>query len=436
LRIAERELCEAELPRPKGGARNLKSAIGIRHSAIRKRVRFTAAEARRIALAAQGFAAPRPHSPSRRHFKALLERLGLIQIDSVNVLVRAHYMPFFSRLGPYPVEWLDEAAYHPRKRHLFEYWGHEASLIHLDLLCYLGWRMRKSATGVGVWRSVRNISKEQPELLARIESEIRKRGPMSAGQLEKVLLAERRTAGWWGWSDCKRAVEWLFWIGRLTTAYRRNFERVYDLTERVFPNFRPEEVSETDARRMLIRVAARALGIATASDLRDYFRLDSVELRSSVEELAAAGELIQVEVDGWSQPAFLDAKARLPRQVEVKALVSPFDPLLWDRRRAERLFGFRYRIEIYTPAHKREHGYYVVPFLLRDGFVARLDLKADRATSTLKILAAHHEPGIKPNEVVEPLSAELAELARWLGLEHIVVNKRGNLATALALSVR
>jgi uncharacterized protein len=395
-------------------------------------VRFSAAEARRITLGAQGFAVPRPRSPSRRHFKTLLERLGLIQIDSVNVLVRAHYMPFFSRLGPYPLEWLDEAAYHPRKRHLFEYWGHEASLIRLDLLSYLGWRMRKSATGQGIWKSVRNIPKEKPELLERIESEIRERGPMSAGQLEKTLSAERRTAGWWGWSDCKRAVEWLFWTGQLTTAYRRNFERVYDLTERVFPNFRPEEVSETDARRMLIRVAARALGIATASDLRDYFRLDSVGLRTGVEELVAAGELIQVEVDGWPQPAFLDSKARLPRQVEVKALVSPFDPLLWDRQRAERLFGFRYRIEIYTPAHKREHGYYVVPFLLGDGFVARLDLKADRATSTLKVLAAHREPGIKPNEVVEPLSTELAELARWLGLERIVVNKRGNLAAALS----
>jgi uncharacterized protein len=436
LRIAEHEICEPELGRQKGGARNLKSAIGIRRPAIRKRVRFSAAEARRITLGAQGFAVPRPRSPSRRHFKALLERLGLIQIDSVNVLVRAHYMPFFSRLGPYPVEWLDEAAYHPRKRHLFEYWGHEASLIRLDLLSYLGWRMRKAATGQGIWKSVRNIPKEQPELLARIESEIRERGPMSAGQLEKVLLAGRRTAGWWGWSDCKRAVEWLFWTGRLTTAYRRNFERVYDLTERVFPNFGPEEVSETDARRMLIRVAARALGIATASDLRDYFRLDSVGLRTGVEELVAVGELVQVEVDGWTQPGFLDPRARLPRQIEVKALVSPFDPLLWDRRRAERLFGFRYRIEIYTPAHKREHGYYVVPFLLGDRFVARLDLKADRATSALKVLAAHYEAGIKPNEVVEPLSTELAELARWLGLEHIVVNKRGNLAAALALSVR
>jgi uncharacterized protein YcaQ len=182
---------------------------------------------------------------------------------------------------------------------------------------------------------------------------------------------------------------------------------------------------------MLIRVAAKALGIATANDLRDYFRLDLVEVRSGIEELVAGGELVQVEVDGWRQPAFLDAKARLPGQVEVKALISPFDPLLWDRQRAERLFGFRYRIEIYTPAHKREHGYYVVPFLLGDGFVARLDLKADRATSTLKVLAAHHEPGIEPKEVVEPLSAELSELARWLGLEHIAVIKRGNLAGAL-----
>jgi uncharacterized protein len=401
-----------------------------------KRVRFSAAEARRIALAAQGFAVVRPPAPSRRHFTALFERLGLVQIDSVNVLVRAHYMPFFSRLGPYPMEWLDEAAYHVRKRQLFEYWGHEASLIRLDLLSYLGWRMRKAATGDGVWSSVRNISKEQPELLRQIETEIRSRGPMSAGQLEKVLSGERRTAGWWGWSDCKRAVEWLFWVGRLTTASRRNFERIYDLTERVFPNFRADEISEAEGHRMLIRVAAKALGIATAGDLREYFRLTPEGCRRGIEELASTGELIRVDVDGWSQPAFLDPKARLPRQLEIKALVSPFDPLLWDRRRAERLFGFRYRIEIYTPAHKREHGYYVVPFLLGNTFAARLDLKADRAASILRVLSAHYEPAVKPKEIIEPLRDELAELARWLKLDRIVVSKRGNLAGALARSLR
>ena len=397
----------------------------------RKRIKLSADEARRIVLAAQGFAAPRPPSLSRRHFGTLLRRLGQVQIDSVNVLVRAHYMPFFSRLGPYPAIWLDEAAYHARKRQLFEYWGHEASLMRLDLLPYLGWRMRKSATGKGVWTSVRNISKEQPELLRRIENEIRHRGPMSAGQLEKILLGERRTAGWWGWSECKRAVEWLFWVGRLTTASRRNFERIYDLTERVFPNFRPEQISETDGHRALIGTAGKALGIATAADLRDYFRLEPEEGRRAIEELVSAGELIQVEVDGWPQPAFLDPKARLPRQLEIKALVSPFDPLLWDRRRAERLFGFRYRIEIYTPAHKRQHGYYVVPFLLRDTFVARVDLKAERATSTLRVLSAHYEPTAKPEDIVEPLRSELGELARWLSLERITVGKRGNLARTL-----
>ena len=397
-----------------------------------KRIRISGAEARRIALAAQGFAIARPPSPSRRHFKALLERLGLIQIDSVNVLVRAHYMPFFSRLGSYPIEWLEQAAYYPRKRYLFEYWGHEASLIRLDLLPSLGWRMRKAAAGQGVWKSVRNIAVQQPELLRRIEDEIKDRGPMSAGQLEKILVSERRTAGWWGWSDCKRAVEWLFWIGRLTTASRRNFERVYDLTERVFPTFRMDEVPEAEGHRMLLRVAAKALGIATATDLRDYFRLDLEAGRRGIEELEAAGELVQVEVDGWSQPAFLDPRARLPRQIDVKTLVSPFDPLLWNRQRAERFFGFRYRIEIYTPAHQREHGYYVVPFLLGDSFAARLDLKADRAAGALRILSAHHEEGLKPKEIVEPLSAELAELARWLKLERISVSKRGNLGPALA----
>jgi uncharacterized protein len=397
-----------------------------------KRVRFSAIEARRIALTAQGFGTPRPSSPSPRHFKSLVERIGLVQIDSVNVLVRAHYMPFFSRLGPYPTKWLDEAAYHPRKRALFEYWGHEASLIRLDLLPYFGWRMRRSSTGEGVWGSVRNVGIETPELLRRIETEIRKLGPMSAGELEKALLTERRTAGWWGWSECKRAVEWLFWIGRLTTASRRNFERIYGLTEQIFPDFRPEQVPEEEAYRVLIQVAAKALGIATAGDLRDYFRLASKQTERGIDELVATGELVPVKVDGWSQTAYLDPKARLPRQFDVRALVSPFDPLLWDRKRAERFFGFRYRIEIYTPAHKREHGYYVLPFLLGDTFAARLDLKANRSTGALQVLSAHYEDGIKPRQIVEPLRAELAELARWLNLEQIIIHKRGNLAAPLA----
>jgi uncharacterized protein len=397
-----------------------------------KRIRFSAAEARRIVLTALGFGSPRPQSPSRRHFKSLLERTSLVQIDSVNVLVRAHYMPFFSRLGPYPMKWLDEAAYHPRKRSLFEYWGHEASLIRLDLLPYFGWRMRRSSTGEGVWRSIRDTGNEMPELLHRIEAEIRKHGPMSAGELEKALSTGRRTASWWGWSECKKAVEWLFWIGRLTTASRRNFERIYGLTEQVFPDFRPEQVPEEEAYRMLVRVAAKALGIATAGDLRDYFRLAPKPTERGIEELVAAGELVPVKVDGWAQVAYLDPKARLPRQFDGRALVSPFDPLLWDRKRAERFFGLRYRIEIYTPAHKREHGYYVLPFLLGDTFAARLDLKADRSAGALQVLAAHHEDGIEPKMIVEPLGAELADLKRWLNLDRVVVHKRGNLAALLA----
>jgi uncharacterized protein YcaQ len=396
------------------------------------RIRFSAGEARRIALIAQGFGSPRPQSPSRRHFNSVLSQIGLVQIDSVNVLVRAHYMPFFSRLGPYPTKWLDEAAYHPRKRSLFEYWGHEASLIRTDLLPYFGWRMQRSSRGEGVWRSVRNAANEAPELLRRIEAEIREHGPMSAGQLEKALSTERRTSGWWGWSECKRAVEWLFWIGRLTTASRRNFERIYGLTEQIFPDFRQEKVSEEEAHRVLVRVAAKALGIATAGDLREYFRLAAGPTEKAIEELIAAGELTGVKVDGWSQPAYLDSRARLPRRCGARALVSPFDPLLWDRKRAERLFGFRYRIEIYTPAHKRQHGYYVLPFVLGEDFGARVDLKADRLTGVLQVLSAHREPGINTRDIVEPLSAELADLARWLKLERITINRRGDLAAPLA----
>ena len=240
-------------------------------------------------------------------------------------------------------------------------------------------------------------------------------------------------AGWWNWSKYKAALEWLFWAGQITTSFRKSFERIYDLTERVLPHdlVAAPQITGADAQRELVRMAVRALGVATERDLRDYFWLSVNDAKARVAELVEAGELFPVTVEAWRQPAFLDPAARIPRRLEAQALVSPFDPLIWERARTERLYGFRYRIEIYTPAHKREHGYYVLPFLLGDRFVARVDLKADRAARSLQVTAAHTENGCNPAEIVPPLLRELKQLASWLGLVKTLVFSRGDLAGPL-----
>ena len=394
--------------------------------------RLTLAQARRIALAAQGFAEPRPRMPSRRHAARVLDRLALVQIDSVNVLARAHTMPLFSRLGPYERAFLDDAAYHPGRRSLFEYWGHEASLIRLDLHPFLRWRMERAARGEGTYGSVARFGRERRDFVEAAWRQVEARGPLAARD-----LADGGTGrgSWWGWSDGKRALEWLFWAGRVTTAARRGFERVYDLPERVLP---PEVLALptpelAEAQRGLVRVAARALGVATERDLRDYFRLGVAEAKARIAELVAEGALLPVAVEGWRGVAYLDPQARRPRRIEARALVSPFDPLMWERDRAERLFGLRYRIEIYTPAHKREHGYYALPFLLGDAIVARVDLKADRAAGRLLVQGLHLERGADPDAAGPALGEELREVARWLSLTDIAVPSRTNLPLRLGL---
>ncbi len=387
----------------------------------RPRDRIGAAQARRIALSACGFGERRTESPSGRHLSRVTQRLGLVQIDSVNVLARAHLVPFFSRLGPYDPTLLDRLAYGGRRRQLFEYWGHEASLIRVELQPCLRWRMERARAGQGIYGGLAKLRAEQPVFIDAALEEVRRRGPLAARD-----LAEGGTGkgSWWGWSDGKRALEWLFWAGLLTTKTRRpGFDRVYDLPERVLP---PEIAaaptpSPADAQRELVRVASRALGIATERDLRDYFRLSPEDARAAIASLVENGDLLPVDVEGWRNPAYLDPDARFPRRVEAAALVSPFDPLVWERSRAERLFGFRYRLEIYTPAPKREHGYYVLPFLLRDRIAARLDLKADRQSGQLLVLSLHLEPGADPDEVRPALDRELAEMARWLGLTEVVL---------------
>lgn len=387
--------------------------------------------ARRIALAAQGFGRARPPDVDRRQVGRVIGRLGLLQIDSVNVLARAHYLPLFSRLGPYRLELLERAAWGRRsERRLFEYWGHEASLLPIEHQPLLRWRMARAERGEGIYRSLARLARERPDFIAAVRREIEARGPLSAGELGE---GGRGKSAWWGWSEGKRALEYLFWSGVVTTATRRNFERVYDLTERVLPAAvaAAPTPAEPEAVRRLLLIAARALGVATAGDLRDYFRLDPADAHPRIEELVAAGALEQVTVEGWRHPAYLDPEARRPRRIEARALVSPFDPLIWERARTERLFGFRYRIEIYTPAHKREHGYYVLPFLLGDRLVARVDLKADRAGRVLRVRAAHGEPDADPGEVAPALAAELSDMARWLALSRCEVERRGDLAAAL-----
>ncbi len=396
--------------------------------------RLSLAAARRIALAAQGFAEPRPAAPDRRALARTLGRTQLFQIDSVNVVARAHYLPAFSRLGAYPQALLEEAAWGRRSRRtLFEYWAHEASLLPVALQPLLRWRMARAAAGVGTYKHLARFGAERAGYVAAVLREVEARGPTTAAELE----GERGQGGWWGWSEAKLAVEWLFWAGRLTTATRRGaFERVYDLPERVLPREVVEAPtpSEPDAVRALVSRSARALGVATAADLRDYFRLSPADADPRIAELVEAGELVAAKVEGWAARAFLHRDARRPRRVEARALLAPFDPLVWERSRTERLFGVRVRLEIYTPAEKRTHGYYVLPFLLGEAIVGRVDLKADRAAGALRVQAAHAEPGA-PGATAEALAEELATMAGWLGLARVCVEPRGDLAAPLAEAV-
>lgn len=404
---------------------------------------FSAQEARRIALEAQGFARQRSGPPVNGRIHGAIARLGLLQIDSVNVLARAHYLPLFSRLGGYDRAHLDRLAAHdgtrprPDQRRLFEYWGHEASLLPVTMQPLLRWRMARAAEGQGVWRGVKALADARPDLVARILDEIRDRGPLASGELQTSGQDPdgRKPGGWWNWSEAKTALEWLFWTGRITAAGRRGFERIYDLPERVLPArvlaaATPEPVQ---AATGLMAQAAEALGIATAGDLRDYWRLPVDLARAALAHLVETGALVPVTVEGWRPPAFLAKNARLPRQVTASALLVPFDPLIFERSRTERLFGFRYRIEIYTPAAQRLHGYYVLPFLLGDRLVARVDLKADRAALRLLVRSAHLEPGADASSTAEALGLELRALAAWLGLETVAVEDRGPFGRQLAL---
>jgi len=373
----------------------------------------------------------RPAGPiSQAHLKRVIERLALHQIDSVNVLVRAHYLPLFSRLGAYPREALDRVTWGPKsKRRLFEYWAHEASLLPLDLQPLLRWRMARAERGIGVWGNVKPFAGEKRAEADAILKRIADEGPLAASDIAET----RGQGGWWGWSETKQALEYLFWSGLITTATRRtSFERVYDLPERVLPRaiLDTPAPAEADAQRALLARSAKALGIATAGDLRDYFRLKPNDASPRIDELVEDGTLLPVAVRGWKQQAYLHRDVKVPRRISGQALLAPFDPLIWERARTERLFDLRYRIEIYVPAEKRVHGYYVLPFLMDGRIVARVDLKADRQAGSLIVQRAHREAQA-PAETAERLKTELALMAGWLGLDRVAVAAGGALADAL-----
>ena len=389
---------------------------------------LSAAQARRINLYAQGFGEKRPSGRiDRRHVRKVFDRLGLLQIDSVNVLVRSHYLPLYSRLGPYDRSMLDRFVYTDHEA--FEYWGHEASLIHTRFHPLLRWRMASDHQ----WGGMRRFAQEKADLIEEVHALVVAEGFTGSSDLG---ARERRKEPWWDWNDNKAALEHLFYVGRLAATRRENFERAYCDPALMVPAdvLAAPTPSERDALVGLLEHAARAHGVGTAKDLGDYFRLPIKQVRPLLEEMADDGLVERVDVEGWGrQQAYVHPDAHLPRWVRAQTLVSPFDSVMWERDRVERIFDFTYRIEIYTPKPKRVYGYYVLPFLLGDRYVGRVDLKADRAASALLVQSAFAEEGVDHLEVAEPLHDELRLLACWLGLDDVVVKDRGDLAPTLAM---
>lgn len=359
-----------------------------------------------------------------------IRRMGVLQIDSVNVVERAHQLTLFSRLGPYDPDLLWRAL---RERRVFEYWAHMASFVPVD--DWPLWQHRMDRHAEVAWRRIRELRDQAPGYVESVYRQLQERGPITASDLDDP---GRRTGPWWGWADGKHVLEWLFETGQAAVADRRNFTRYYDVVERVIPRRHREApaVPAEDARRELIMRAAERMVVGTARGLADYYRQPIVEARRTVADLVADGSLVEVEVDGWDEPSFMHPDGRIPRSVEARALLNPFDPIVWFRDRTERLYDFHYRIEIYVPAPKRVHGYYVFPFLLGDQLVGRVDLKADRRAGVLLVPGAFVENGQDAVRVAREAAIELREMARWLGLADISVGRRGDLAEPLRRALR
>ena len=389
--------------------------------------RIDQATARRIALAAQGFGRDRSGRVDVRHFRAAMRDMGVLQLDSVNVVVRSHYLPVFSRVGSYDHAALDRYTAHSSE--IFEYWGHEASLLPVDLYPSFRWRMDDAA--VRPWRRAAALMREHPGYIESVEDQIRDEGALSVSDLHD---RGERTGNWWGWGPGKIALEYLFAVGRISAYRGRQFTRVYDLAERIVPaeHFNAPVPDREAAYRRLLLKGARHHGIGTGADIGDYYRLHMPTARPILRDLAAEGALIEVEVPGWRGPVYLHPDAVRARSSRGTALLSPFDPVVWYRDRAERLFGFHYRIEIYVPEPKRRFGYYVLPFLLDGDLVGRVDLKAHRSAGVLEVRSAFHEEDVSPSVVAGPLCDELELLAGWLGLDSVSYGDRGNLVSALA----
>lgn len=386
-----------------------------------------------MALAAQGFARARPEHPTARDLTRVLQTVQVVQIDSVNVLARSHYLPFWSRLGGYDRAALDGLRDRAPRR-MVEYWAHEASLVPPSTWPLLGWRMARAHDDA--WGGMRRVAREHPELVAAVRAEVCEHGPLTSRQVEARLVARlahdpaRPRDRWgWNWSLVKSALEHLFWAGEITSAGRTtSFERRYAPLDRVLPQAlladalaaarTPER--DGDRVRALVELSARALGVGTVQCLRDYFRLPAPRVAPAVDALVEEGVLVPAEVEGWRRPAYVHRDARVPRRVTASALLSPFDSLVWQRDRTRALFGFDYRLEIYVPAHLRVHGYYVLPFLHDERLVARVDLKADRATGRLLVQARHQEEHAGP-DAVAALDEELAALGAWLDCPEVTL---------------
>jgi uncharacterized protein YcaQ len=405
---------------------------------------LSAGAARRIALAAQGFDRPRTGGRiDRRHLRRLIDQVGILQLDSVNVLIPSHYLAVFSRLGPYSRALLDEFAWGPDKE-LFEYWMHMASLAPLRTQPLMRWRMDRVDTDA--WAGISAAGTHQ-ERVAAVLGAVERLGPARGGDIEAAVTAidptlvgpraPRAAGDMWNWDDTKRTLEFLFYTGDITASARVHFQRLYDLTERVLP---PQITAtptptEPESQQDLTRIAARALGIATEPDLRDYFRLKPGQSRAAIAARVESGELLEATVEGWPAPAYLVPGAARPRRVAARTLLSPFDSLIWFRNRTLRIFDFHFRLEIYTPKHKRVHGYYVLPFLMDERIVARVDVAADRRERLLVVHAAHAEPAVDHEAAAAALAVELATMAGWLGLEGVAVGNRGDLCAELSRAV-
>ncbi len=393
-------------------------------------------EARRIALVAQGFGEPRPTGKiDRRHIRKVFERVGVLQVDSVNVLARSEELPIFARLGAHPRNLVRDME---ADGELFEYWAHEASLLPIAHEPLFRWKKEQVRTGTyKTWPGMAKMRTEKPEFLARVLQEVTDRGPIAASELS-MRVGQVGDHWGWRWDDAKSGIEALFWGGELAGRRRPNFEREYEVPSQRFPAHILELPAPDahEARLELLRIASRSIGIGSARELADYHRLNVPAARPLVDELVARGELVEVAVDGWGDRLLMHPEAKVPRRVEARALISPFDSLIWERARTERLFGMRYRIEIYVPQPKRVHGYYVLPFLLGDELVARVDLKADRHAGELLVQAAWGELGIDETHVASELAQELALMASWLGLDAVVVKPKGDLYRALTKAVQ